>query len=158
MPLKESGDIRPAPATLENPFQKHRAIYWVIFLLVGAAGTLVLLFANYEYSKEEISYANDVPAASAKSKPVRIQIEFTDAKRAFEGPAGPGMNVAGALSLVSRIAGLELKIQQDKIALLGDAQSGDAGHAWELYINGVKVRNALSQLVADGDRILVRYE
>ena len=89
---------------------------------------------------------------------MRIQIEFTDAKRAFEGPAGPGMNVAGALSLVSRIAGLELKIQQDKIALLGDGQSGDAGHAWELYINGVKVRNALSQLVADGDRILVRYE
>jgi len=158
MPLKESGDIRPAPATLENPFQQHRVLYWVIFLLVGTAGTLVLLFANYEYSKEEISFATNVPISSPKPKPARIQIEFLDIKRAFEGPVSPGMNVAGALSQVSRIAGLELKIQQDKIVLLGNAQSGVAGHSWELYINGAKVPNALSQLVTGGDRILVRYE
>lgn len=158
MPQKESGNTRPALMPVENPFHQPRAIYWVIFLLVGIVGTLVLLFANYEYAKEEISFANDAEVAASQPKPVHVQIEFKDTKRAFEGPAHPGVNVAGALLQISKVAGLELKIKQNKIALLGDAESGVAGRSWELYINGAKVPDALSQPITSGDRILVRYE
>lgn len=136
---------------------EHRAWCFFTFLFVGVAAIGVLFFADAEFGKE---YQALQSAPEIKSKQetslVRIQIEFGDEKRAFEGRAGNGLTLGAALSEISGISGLDLATSENGIAAIGTVKNDEK--EWRVYKNDKPLPAPLSYTLRGGDRIMLRYE
>ncbi|OHA01197.1 MAG: hypothetical protein A3H71_03060 [Candidatus Sungbacteria bacterium RIFCSPLOWO2_02_FULL_48_13b] len=137
---------------------RHGSFYFMIFLLVAAMGFGIIIWANYEFSKEDQMQGENVQSVNRPVSKVRVQLEFSNTKRAFEGTASPALSVEGALKQVAAVADLNLRIKNGAVLAVGDKQSSETSGVWKLYINGENISDGLSQLVHGGDRIVLRYE
>ncbi|MBI2054578.1 MAG: hypothetical protein HYT39_00550 [Candidatus Sungbacteria bacterium] len=141
-------------------WKRHHGWYWGVLFLVFFLGVASIFAVNVNFAND---YARSQSALAlvpkAESVIVRVDIDFGDKKRAFEGEARSGMTVASAVSEIADLAGLTFTIRQGAIAGLGGKNSKISGPRWTIYFNRVAIdKDALTKPLKGGDRLVLRYE
>lgn len=149
------------PSLNEVWWKRHHGWYWGVLFLVFFLGVASIFAINVNFA-DDYADSQSAPALvlKAESVIVRVDVDFGDKKRAFEGEARSGMTVASAISEIADLAGLTFTIKQGAIAGLGGKNSRvSSGPRWEVYLNGTAVKkDALAKPLQGGDKVVLRYE
>lgn len=131
-------------------FLKNRNFWLVIFIII------IGFYTGF--------FKNPFNSFVSQSK-ARVEIDFGNSKRAFEGEIIGGMSVLDAISASSRAGGLEfnyalLDDQTDILRIDGLAEDGLNGKTWNFYLNEEKIKkDEIHRIeVKPGDKILIRFE
>ncbi|MBI2097169.1 MAG: hypothetical protein HYT40_03430 [Candidatus Sungbacteria bacterium] len=139
------------------PLHEHRALYWVLFLLIVFLGIAAFFVANYQFSREYAT-VETLPTPIVKRQPLKVLIDTGDSQRAFQGAAQKDMTVGQMLYEIASVGKFDLQIKNGGIQKLEGKTSTAKGAHWVVYVNGEIVPDALARPVAAGDRITLRYE
>lgn len=144
----------------DSIWHSHSPWYMPFFVLVAIMGMGLLFWSNAQFAFEdqELWRTASVVVSQAHAKPVRVTIDFGTSVRAFEGSASQGLTVEDALQEIAYVAGLKIEVSRNVLKTFG-SDTANTGKQWVIYLNDKKTDSgALSESLAPGDTVLVRYE
>lgn len=125
--------------------------FWII--------VLILVVSIYT------GFFKGLPSFLNKGDSARVEIDFGDKKRTFEGKVIEGMSVLDAILASSRAGKLEfqyalLNNQTNVLRIDGFAEDGLNKKTWNFYLNEEKIKkDEIHRIkIKSGDDVLIRFE
>ena len=124
---------------------------------------IILIYGFYSGLFGDLFYRQSGKEAFLKT--ARIEIDYGDERRAFEGEIFSGMSVLDALLAASRGGSFEIRYallddNTDIMRIGGLTEDGLSGKIWRFYLNGKEIKAAgiHKTKVKSGDKISIKFE